>query len=89
MHITPERHRFGPGGIPFGIRPAHRLAQPLRVKQVALDQGEVRMCERLFEEAWLSGREVVDANDGPTGGQEAIDKAAADEAGSAGDVSLG
>jgi hypothetical protein len=60
-------------------------SQCIGVKQIRLDQTELRRLRCVFEEAALASGKIVVADDAVAGGKEPIDQTAADEAGGAGD----
>ena len=64
---------------------AHRGGQRGEVERIAAGQRELRPAGRVLEEPHLTGREIVERDDGMAVGEKAIDQCAADETSSAGD----
>src|SRR5712664_792427 len=70
------------------VAAGNRGSQCIGVKQIRLDQTELRRLRCVFEEAALASGKIVVADDAVAGGKEPIDQTAADEAGGSGDECL-
>ena len=64
---------------------AHRGGQRGEIQRITAGEGELRPAGRVLQEPHLTGREIVERDDGMAVCEKAIDQCAADEASSAGD----
>jgi len=82
--FKPETHVRIRSEVKYQLTPGHSGRDNWEIEQVTLDEAETREPQSALEEAALTSRKIVDADDLMAVSQQAINKIASDKSGGTG-----